>query len=167
MEAVKLLVDGSNGIYCWHNLTKWFPLYVKEGDEYTEVDHTISFHPDIEDWCEAVDEATNNGLYVKKEDGIYWRVEQMDGDIFAIHPAAVWDEDNDCYSFKEYKLPVSWEMSGWITVKAPSLQGAIDYCYDADLPDGGEYIDGSFKVDNEDGQIIEDEYPDEPFSFEG
>jgi len=69
---------------------------------------------------------------------------------------------------KLYRIPVSWEMMGYIEKEAESLQDAIDYCYsnECKLPEG-DYIDDSFIVDNGDGQILEDTYPDESFDIGG
>lgn len=57
---------------------------------------------------------------------------------------------------KNYKIPVSWEMYGFIEIEAESLEEAIEI-FDRDedyfeLPDG-EYIDASFK--REDFEVIE------------
>lgn len=69
---------------------------------------------------------------------------------------------------KIYKIPVSWEVCGEIIIKADNLQEAINYCYSSAFEVCNQesfYIDGSFKVDNEDGQILEETYPKEKFSF--
>ena len=67
---------------------------------------------------------------------------------------------------KLYELPVSWEVCGYLKVYAKNLQEAIERAYDENtqLPDAN-YIDGSFKVDMEDGQILSDMYPNERFNF--
>lgn len=49
---------------------------------------------------------------------------------------------------KQWKIPVSWEVCGVITVEAETLEEAIEY-FDAnsdtiDLPIEHDYIDGSF-----------------------
>ena len=67
---------------------------------------------------------------------------------------------------KVYKIPVSWEMYGTLKIKAKSLQDAIDIANSDDqgLPDG-DYIEGSFKIDMGDGQILSDMYPNEDFTL--
>ena len=67
---------------------------------------------------------------------------------------------------KKYRIPVSWEMMGWIEVEADSLQDAVSHCYGSECPlPEGDYIDGTFKVDNEDGQILAEDYPEETIDF--
>ena len=51
---------------------------------------------------------------------------------------------------KKWKIPVTWEMSGFIEVskdKCPTLKEAMKYATsaEADLPDG-EYVDSSFRL---------------------
>jgi len=67
---------------------------------------------------------------------------------------------------KTYKIPVSWECCGHLYIKAETLQDAIIKSYEPEqeLPEG-VYIDGSFKIDNEDGQMLSLEYPDEEFNI--
>ena len=51
---------------------------------------------------------------------------------------------------KTWKIPVIWQMSGLIYVEANTLEEAIDVvrCDNAPLPEG-DYLEGSFDVDNE------------------
>ena len=49
---------------------------------------------------------------------------------------------------RSYKIPVSWEMYGYITVQANTLEDAIEMAEDFPLPDGS-YIENSFKIDIE------------------
>lgn len=51
---------------------------------------------------------------------------------------------------KTYKIAVSWEMYGYVKIKAESLEEAIKKAEDDEtpLPDGN-YIDGSFLVDEQ------------------
>jgi len=48
---------------------------------------------------------------------------------------------------KTYKIPVVWQMYGYVEVEAESMVEAINLAYDAPLPDDGSYIEGSFEVD--------------------
>ncbi len=63
---------------------------------------------------------------------------------------------------KTYRLPCSWEMYGYLVIEAENLQEAIDIADSPEqgLPEDGNYVDGSFKVDAE---MIEAEYPNEDF----
>lgn len=49
---------------------------------------------------------------------------------------------------RSYKIPVSWEMYGYITVQANTLEDAIEMAENFPLPDGS-YIEDSFKIDIE------------------
>ena len=54
---------------------------------------------------------------------------------------------------KKWKIPVTWEMSGFIEVlkdKCPTLREAMKYATsdEVDLPDG-EYVDSSFRLTHE------------------
>lgn len=69
---------------------------------------------------------------------------------------------------KRYEIPVSWEMHGTIKIEAPSLQEALVKAFSPEqsLPADGDYVDDSFKVDNDDGQIMAVKYPGEDFNIE-
>lgn len=53
-----------------------------------------------------------------------------------------------------YRIPVEWTMVGDVEVEANSLSEAIELAYDSDLPGEGEFLDGSFLVQED---FIEDE----------
>ena len=64
---------------------------------------------------------------------------------------------------KTYKIPVVWQMIGHVEVQAESLDDAVEKVLDTSvpLPEDGEYIEGSFEVDEsvystEDDTDIED-----------
>ena len=62
-----------------------------------------------------------------------------------------------------YKIPVVWQMYGYVEVQAESMSEAVNKAYDVPLPEDGSYIEGSFEVD-ESG--IVDEVPDyDPVDF--
>ena len=48
---------------------------------------------------------------------------------------------------KTYKIPVVWSMIGYVEVEADSMSEAINKAVDAPLPVDGDYIEGSFEVD--------------------
>mgnify|MGYP004538743297 CR=1 FL=1 len=59
---------------------------------------------------------------------------------------------------KAWKIPVEWAMAGIIEVKAETLAKAIQIAKDEEelipLPDDGEYIDDSWKLNCEDEEVI-------------
>ena len=55
---------------------------------------------------------------------------------------------------KTYKIPVVWQMYGYVEVQADSVAEAIHEAKGAPLPEDGSYIEGSFEVD--DSMIDED-----------
>lgn len=48
---------------------------------------------------------------------------------------------------KTYKIPVVWQMHGYVTVDAVDVDDAIYEATEAPLPEDGSYIEGSFEVD--------------------
>jgi|TARA_R110002020_G_scaffold48280_1_gene137594 hypothetical protein len=57
---------------------------------------------------------------------------------------------------KRYKIPVSWQMYGYVTVEADTAQHAAEIA-ESDmgigLPDNGSYVEASWEVD---WDVIED-----------
>jgi hypothetical protein len=114
-DAQLLLVDSAHGVYAWHSLVTRYPLFVSDGPltrgQYVPfgewlaaracmVNETIEtvFHPDNEESSENIEYcAYNNILAVQNSDGSFWRIEQGDGDIWAINPLAVWNDETDSY----------------------------------------------------------------------
>ena len=101
MEPLELLVDSHHGIYCWQRLVEMYDapeynLKFSQLPDEAENYHRL-FDPLNEQYCENIDwfcddvEITLGGLV--------YRVEQLDGDIFAIHPNAEWSE-----YLQEYRL---------------------------------------------------------------
>lgn len=51
---------------------------------------------------------------------------------------------------QSYKIPVSWECYGYVTIEANNLEEAINKAWGDDIPlPEGNYIDGSWKVDED------------------
>lgn len=48
-----------------------------------------------------------------------------------------------------FKIPVSYEMYGHVTVEADSLEDAIDKVEEGPLPTDADYVAGSFQVDRD------------------
>jgi hypothetical protein len=62
-------------------------------------------------------------------------------------------EQEPVHEYPTWKIPVTWEMMGFLYVSAPTLADAIDVAYDEStpLPYNGDYIEGSFELaDDED-----------------
>jgi hypothetical protein len=114
-DTQTLLVDCAHGVYAWHSLVTRYPLFVSDGpatkgkyvpfvewltaraDMDGETIETV-FHPDNEQSCENVEYcAYHNILAVRHDDGSFWRIEQVEGDIWAINPLAVWNDETDQY----------------------------------------------------------------------
>ena len=116
-NAMEHLVSDQNGVYCYHVLAKNFPLFVEYqqgiktelsdfllnnsdimGAHYTK--DTV-FHPDTAEWCENLEYLENLGLFVRADNGDYWRIESIEGTIWAINPKAEWNEEEDTYTLGE------------------------------------------------------------------
>ena len=101
-KAMSLLVDGAQGIYAWHSLVTRYELVNKDGEPITEIEGqplAEAMHPDDENWGENADGLKDRlEARVKGSDGKLWRIEQIEGDIWAIHPDAEWDETQDTYT---------------------------------------------------------------------
>ena len=62
----------------------------------------------------------------------------------------LWDYNS---SMREFKLPCTWTLCGVITVKAETLDEAIEQAYqDNHLPDSSDYLPDSFEVNGEDAR---------------
>ena len=61
---------------------------------------------------------------------------------------------------KEYKIPVCWQMYGYMDIRAEDWDEAIAIAEDdaTSLPSNADYVDGSFEVDHD---IIEFEREEE------
>lgn len=100
-DLMLFLVDSAHGIYAWHNLATRYPLFDENGNR---LNLEKEFHPDNEEWCENIEWFSQN-VYVKnKETDSLWQVEQSEhGDIWAINPLAVWNDDNQEYELERAK----------------------------------------------------------------
>ena len=119
INAMEHLVSNQNGVYAYHVLAKNFPLYVEfQSGVKTELDdfllnnsdvmndyYTKStvFNPNDErgEWCENIEYLTHLGLYALSDNNEYWHIESIEGDIYAINPAAEWSEEDDVYIIKQ------------------------------------------------------------------
>ena len=64
-------------------------------------------------------------------------------------------------TMKEYKIPVNWQLFGYVTVEAEDAETALEKALNFErfgegfpLPDNGEYMDGSFEIE-QDMDLIE------------
>lgn len=53
----------------------------------------------------------------------------------------------------EFRIPVSWAMTGVVCIEATSLDNAIDAAGDIDIPEG-YYMEGSWEVDQDAAEDI-------------
>jgi len=101
-------------MHAWANLASRYPLFVQPqhngpfvpfgewlagnadvmGGSYTPAS---VFNPDNADYCENIEYMDKLNLSVQHTDGNMWRIEQFDGDIWAINPRAMWCEASDSY----------------------------------------------------------------------
>jgi len=60
---------------------------------------------------------------------------------------------------KTIRLPVSWEMSGFVNIEAESIEAAIEYFHNnvdlIQLPQDSEYTTGSFSLSSDEVEFIE------------
>lgn len=65
---------------------------------------------------------------------------------------------------KSWKIPVTWEVCGTVEVEANTIEEAIYYARDDEgvlpLPDESDYVDGSWRVTEEDAEIVRSLYND-------
>ena len=65
---------------------------------------------------------------------------------------------------KTWKIPVTWEVSGFVEIEAKTLEEAIEVAKDDEdiipLPAESDYVDGSWRVTEEDLEIIRTVYND-------
>ena len=59
---------------------------------------------------------------------------------------------------KSWSIPVTWEVYGRIVIEANTLEEAIEKARDDEgvipLPDENDYVDGSWRVTEEDVEIV-------------
>lgn len=48
---------------------------------------------------------------------------------------------------KTYKIPCHWRVYGFYEIEANNLEEAMQIAEDSNLPENGEYIEGSFEID--------------------
>ena len=48
---------------------------------------------------------------------------------------------------KTYRVPVVWQMYGYVEVQAESMAEATHEAMNAPLPEDGSYLEGSFEID--------------------
>ena len=60
-----------------------------------------------------------------------------------------WSTKNSYVKVNEYCIPVSWSVCATMTIEAESLEDALEAAQNAPLPTDSDYLEGSFKVDEE------------------
>lgn len=96
MEAQNLLVDSHHGIYCWQVLAERFPLFRQNGEPISDTLKAELIDVDSEDYWDVVEYECDE-IYVRHESGLLYHIEQIEGDIWAIHPDAKWSETFENY----------------------------------------------------------------------
>ena len=65
---------------------------------------------------------------------------------------------------KTWKVPVTWEVCGFVEIEAKTLEKAIELAKDDEgvipLPEESDYVDGSWRVTEEDVEKIRTLYND-------
>lgn len=57
----------------------------------------------------------------------------------------------------KFRIPVYWEMGEILEIEAESLKEAIKIAEDMDdIPENGDYVDGSFTADEEFAKVMND-----------
>lgn len=109
-NAVELLIDGIAGIYSYNELINRYTVYSETPDGYEKFSDRIERDNKAlgrADTLETIFNPDNPGnllryfrgkLYVSIE-GVFYSVVSIDGDIFAVHPDAIYDPDEDTYRF--------------------------------------------------------------------
>jgi len=114
----ELLIDGVAGIYAYNELVSRYTVYTYRDipKEYEKLEDTLKrealnnpeekpreidtiFNPDNDEFIENIEDFTNN-LYVSIE-GTFYSIESENGDIFATHPDADYEEETDSYFFEK------------------------------------------------------------------
>lgn len=113
MDTMQLLIDSHHGIYAYDVLRQSYPLFIrtvtyepletylaKHRDYFGDEELRSIFHPDNDQWCENIDYLESHGLYVQHENGSFWPVQSIDGDIWAINPDAEWNDETETYTLE-------------------------------------------------------------------
>jgi len=96
MEVQTLLVDSCHGIYAWKSLAERYPLFRENGEPISDTLKAELIDVDAEDYLDVIEYECDE-IYVQHESGLFYHVQQLDGDIWAIHPDAQWSETFESY----------------------------------------------------------------------
>lgn len=55
----------------------------------------------------------------------------------------------DTPKIKQFIIPVSWTMAADMVIFAPTYEDACAEAEDSNLPEDGEYVDGSFEINHD------------------
>ena len=65
---------------------------------------------------------------------------------------------------KKWKIPVTWEVCGYVYVDADTLEKAMETARDDEgvipLPDDNDYVDGSWRLSETDENFVREMYND-------
>ena len=118
VEPMVHLVNCQHGVYNYHVLSTNYIdnlcVYLGDGKyqllsefisnnlEYNEETIETIFNPENEGYCENIDHIERSyPLHILNSDnGLYYRVECIEGDLWAIHPEAEYCEEEDTYTLE-------------------------------------------------------------------
>lgn len=107
-------------------------------DQYAQIYYNSSGHPDV-CWQLFVD---------------HYQTELTTWTLNTKQWTKLYEEGIDLKPYKSYTFGCDWQMSGQVTVKANSLQEAIDLAQEAPLPDNADYVGDSFYLRDTNGEEI-------------
>ena len=92
-ETMVHLVNSAHGIYTYYVLACNYTLTDDMGGRLESCKE--DFNPDTcEEWMDSID---YDEPHVQMSVGDNWRVESIEGDLYAINPSAEWDEERGEY----------------------------------------------------------------------
>ncbi len=107
-EPMIHLVSCQHGIYNWYvlfnnHLANLYIDHIPLAAYLAKQEETIkSVHPDTPDYLDQIEWLESHGLRIKNDvDGLLYTIWECEGDLWAIHPAAEWDEAEETYKFPE------------------------------------------------------------------
>lgn len=64
---------------------------------------------------------------------------------------------------KKWQIPVSWEMCGTVVIEANTIEDALEMAWSdsVNIPMNGDYINGSWKVEDENPEYVRKYYNDD------
>lgn len=145
-EPMKLLVDSHHGVYTYKVLAESYPLFHDNGKPFTKSQVGTLLDVDDEYYWDDVEMLEP---YVRDNDGKLWRVESIEGDLFAIHPDAEWSDYLAAYYVAddcdvELELPESAEY--WREYGEGDDSEELERYFEGFEPWKRAFLDGFYQV---------------------